>query len=161
MKDHSPDRITFKNALLYNQYIVERHKELMEDINTYNLAIQHDYVFGSERLDSILKHATQSLQDIQNMAPYRGDSSFREVSADIFKYYSGQFIQEGKMLISLKSKVDSGNADYDEVEAFNKLVKKIDLHSQPIQTRLEEIQLRFARKNNLTLSIENSNEQEH
>ena len=32
----SSHRITFGNAVLYNQYVVERHKELIEDVDIYN-----------------------------------------------------------------------------------------------------------------------------
>lgn len=151
MRSYTPHRITFGNALLYNQYIVERHKELIEDVDIFNLAIEHDYSFAAKTLDSVLIHSTQSLQDIEQMAPYKGDSSFREVSADIFKYYSGRFVEESKKVIELKAKVDSGKADYDEIKTLNDLAKKIDMHSQPLQKRLEEIQVRFARKNSLTL----------
>ena len=153
MKNHSSHRITFGNALLYNQYIVERHKELIEDVDIFNLAIEHDYSFAAKTLDSVLIHSIQSLEDIEQMEPYKGDSSFREVSADIIKYYSGTFIEESKKVIELKAKADSGKADYDEIKTLNNLAKKIDMHSQPLQKRLEEIQVRFARKNNLTLSV--------
>lgn len=163
IKSHLSHRITFGNAVLYNQYIVERHKELIEEVDMYNLAIEHDYSFATKMLDSILIHATQGLKDIQHMAPYKGDSSFREVSADIFKYYSVRFIKEGKRVIELKARVDSGKGDYDEIRTLNELAKKIDMHSQQLQSRLEEIQLRFARKNNFALSGKenNNNEQEH
>lgn len=158
---HSHERIVFANAILYNQYIVVRHKELIEDIDIYNLAIEHDYSFAAKMLDSILIHSTQSLQDIQHMAPYGGDSSFGEVSADLFKYYSGKFIQEGKKVIELKEKTDSGNADNDEIKTLNHLAKKIDMHTQPLQTRLEEVQIRFARRNNFTLSPKENDSEEH
>ena len=152
MKSHSSNGITFSNAILYNQYIVERHKELIEDVDIYNLAIEHDYNFATKTLDSILLHATQSLVDIRQMAPYKGDSSFREVSADLFEYYSGKFIEQSKMLVQLKEKLDSGKADYYETKILNELAKKIDTHSASLQIRVQEIQRRFARKNNFTLT---------
>ncbi len=152
MKSHSSNGITFSNAILYNQYIVERHKELIEDVDIYNLAIEHDYNFASKTLDSIVLHATQGLLDIRHMAPYKGDSAFREVSADLFKYYSGKFIEQAKILIQLKEKMDSDKAGYEEIKILNELAKKIDAHSASLQIRVQEIQRRFARKNNFTLS---------
>ncbi len=149
---HSDKRIVFANAILYNQYIVVRHKELFEDIDIFNLASEHDNSFASKTLDTILKHATQSLADIQKMAPYNNDSSFRETSADFFKYYGGKFVEDGKKLILIKSKMDSGKVQEADYSNYTSLAKKIKSQSEPIESRLEEIQLRFARKNNFTLS---------
>ena len=152
IKNRVPGQITFASPLSYNQFIVERHKELIADVDIYNLAMEHDYDFAMKTLDSILFHASQSLSDVNHMAPFKGDSSFREVSEDFFKYYSGQFIEEGKVLIDLKSKVDSGHANLNEVKIFSQLAKKIDAHADALQLRLQEIQRRFARKNNFALS---------
>ncbi len=157
MESRAPHGITFSSPLLYNQYIVDRHKTLVEDIDIYNLAMEHDYAFATKTLDSIFIHSTQSLQDIQQMAPFKGDSSFREVSADFFKYYSGNFIDMSKKLIHLKGKMDSGLASHDEIRTLNEMAKKIDEHSESLQMRAEEIQRRFARKNNFTLSVTETN----
>lgn len=159
---HSDKRIVFANAILYNQYIVVRHKELIGDIDIFNLASEHDYSFASKTLDTILKHSSQSLLDIQRMAPYKNDSSFRESSKDIFKYYSKKFVADNKKMIPIKLKIDSGKAMEADYDSFTELIKKIKKQSEPLQSRLEEIQSRFARKNNFTLSgKENNNEQVH
>ncbi|MEP7252682.1 MAG: hypothetical protein ABI683_09890 [Ginsengibacter sp.] len=152
IKDRGPGRITFASPLSYNQFIVDRHKELIADVDIYNLAMEHDYAVAMKTLDSILLHASQSLSDVSHMAPFKGDSSFREVSEDFFKYYSGQFIDEGKELIELKSKADSGRADYDEITTLVQLSKKVDAHANTLQLRLQEMQRRFASKNNFILS---------
>lgn len=157
METRLPHGITFSSALLYNQYIVDRHKALIEDIDIYNLAMEHDYAFATKTLDSIFIHSTQSLLDIQHMAPFKGDSSFREVTADFFKYYSGNFVDVNKRLIHLKAKMDSGLASHDEIRTLDEIAKKIDAHSESLQMRLEEIQKRFARKNNFTLSGRETN----
>ncbi len=47
---HSDKRTVFANAILYNQYIVVRHKKLIEDIDIFNLASEHDYSFASKIL---------------------------------------------------------------------------------------------------------------
>ncbi len=159
MENRSPHGITFRSALLYNQYIVDRHKALIEDIDIYNLAMEHDYAFATKTLDSIFIHSTQSLLDIQQMAPFKGDSSFREVSADFFKYYSGNFSDMSKRLIHFKAKMDSGLASPVEIRTLDEMAKKIDAHSESLQMRLEEIQKRFARKNNFTLSGRETNKQ--
>lgn len=145
-------RITFRDALMYNKFIVDRHKELIADIDIYNLAIEHDYPFALKTLDSILLHASKSVSDVDNMAAFRGDSSFREVSKDFFKYYAGQFIDEEKVLVGIKSKADSGFASTGEILTFSTLSKRIDAHATALQMRMQEMQRRFARKNNFTLS---------
>lgn len=152
MNSHAGKRIFFRDALLYNEYIVARQKELIGDIDVYNMASQHNYIFAIKTLDSILLHTSQSLLDIQNMAPYKNDSSFREVSADFFKYYADRFVKDNKKLILIKMKMDSGKAVSADYKDLQELDKKISSQSESVQARLEEIQGRFARRNNFQLS---------
>lgn len=142
----------FVSAGDYNEFIVIRQKELMKDLEIFKLASEHDYKFANKMLDTILKHATQSLLDIREMSPYKMDSSFREGATDLFNFYCKNFVPDCKKMILLKQKVDNGTATNTDYIAFDGYLKKIKRQSAPIETRLEEIQVRFARKNNILLT---------
>jgi hypothetical protein len=146
------DKIVSGSALNYNEFIVVRQKELMKDLEIFKLASEHDYKFASKMLDTILKHSTQSLLDIREMPPYKMDSSFREGATDLFNFYRKNFVPDCKKMILLKQKVDNSTATITEDIAFDEYLKKIKRQSGPIETRLEEIQVRFARKNNILLT---------
>lgn len=55
-------------------------------------------------------------------------------------------------MLSIKEKINTEKARDSDYAIFSGLVDKIKRQSEPIQTRLEEIQLRFARKNNFILT---------
>ncbi|MEO8414478.1 MAG: hypothetical protein ABI472_12500 [Ginsengibacter sp.] len=148
--DHS--KAIFTNAVSYNEFIITRQKELMEDLDMYNLASEHDYPLALKMLDTLSVHATQNLEDITILAPFNEDSAFRETAIDEFNFYDKTFVACSRKLIGIKMRIDSGTAVDADYDNYNAWLKKMKKQSAPIESRLEEIQKRFAKKNNMQLT---------
>jgi hypothetical protein len=150
-------RAVFTNAVSYNEYIISRQSELIDDADMVNLASQHDYPLALKMLDTLLVHSTQNLADLQMLAPFRGDSSFKETAIDLFNYYNNKFVPYSRKMLLIKLKIDSGTAMDSDYKVYDEYAAKIGRQSPPIEKRLVEMQARFARKNNFLLKKEVKN----
>jgi hypothetical protein len=148
--DHS--RIVFKNPVGYNQYIVTRQKELIEDVNMVNLSSEHNYPLAIKMLDTLLAHSTQNIEEIKLLSPFKNDSSFKEVAIDEFNFYNKIFVPYSIEMLKIKIKIDSGKATNTDYDNYNEYLKKIKRKSEPIESRLEEMQSKFAKKNNMIIT---------
>ena len=133
--DHS--KAVFTNAVTYNEY----------------LASEHDYPLALKMLDTLSVHAAQNIEDITLLAPFKNDSSFKEAAIDEFNFYNKTFVNYSREIIAIKMKIDSGTAINTDYNNYNACLKKMKRQSAPIESRLEEIQKRFAKKNNIELTV--------
>ncbi len=148
--DHS--RIIFKSAAGYNDYIITRQKGLMEDVDMVNLSSEHNYPLAMKMVDTLLAHSIQNLKEIKLLSPFKNNSSFKEVAIDEFNFYNKIFAPYSIKLLKIKIKIDSGIATSNDYRNYNEYLKKIRDKSAPIEARLEEMQLRFAKENNIIIT---------
>lgn len=148
--DHS--RIVFKSAAGYNDYIITRQKELIDDVNMVNLSGEHNYPLAIKMVDTLLAHSTQNLKEIKLLSPFKNNSSFKEVAIDEFNFYNKIFAPYSIKLLEIKIKIDSGIATSNDYRNYNEYLKKIQNKSAPIEARLEEMQSRFAKKYNIIIT---------
>ena len=140
--DHS--KVILSTALSYNEYIVTRQKELMEDVSMVNLSSEHDYTLALKMLDTLLKHSSDNLEDIEVLAPFKNDSVFKETAIDEFNFY--------RKMLSIKIKIDSETASDKDYANYNQYLKKIQDQSAAVESRLKEKQAKFARNNDILLT---------
>lgn len=131
----------------------------MEDVDMFYLSSEHDYPLTGKMIDTLSLHASNSISDLQVLAPYKNDSSFRETAIDVFNFYNTVFVPYARKMIYIKMKIDSGTASDSDYDNYNDYVRKIKQRSTPIESRLVEIQARFAKKNNFTLSSNKKTEE--
>jgi hypothetical protein len=124
----------------------------MEDVDMFYLSSEHDYPLAGKMLDTLSCHASVSMAELEVLAPYKNDSSFRETAIDVFNFYNTVFVPYARKMILIKMKIDSGTAEDSDYDNYHGYMRKIKERSAPVESRLVEIQARFAKKNNFTLS---------
>lgn len=144
--------VVFGDPVSYNEYITARQKELMDDVNMYFMASEHNYPLAVKMLDTLLLHSTQNLEDIRLLAPFKEDSSFKEIAIDLFSYYNKTFVPYSRNMMIIRMKIDSGTAVDSDYEIYNQYRGKIIRQLSPLEQRLVDIQARFAKKNNFRIT---------
>lgn len=147
--------VTYKTPLEYNEYIISRQMQLQKDITEYTAGAQISIEEADKGLDKMIRDASVSLKDIEEMPAYNGDSSFRNAAIVLFTFYKTDFSTDFKDMHQIKRKVEGGTGTDEDQQKLEKFSDVVSAKEGPLDARFKEAQTKFAKDNNLTI-IENT-----
>ena len=109
----------FETAQAYNDYIINRQKEIYTYIFKMSDGLKVDVATAEKVIDEALPVIDKVIEDVNAMPAFNGDTSFRNAAIKLFEFYRTTF-----------------NTSYRQVMAINKKGSKMTLADQ---TKLQKI----------------------
>lgn len=148
---------TYSSATEYNDYIVDRQMTLMKRVMSFSQMAQINLDSAANMLDGFVKETSTMVKEIKGMPPYKGDSTLRDASANLFGFYRKIFDNEYRDILQLRKEQDGTSVEIqDRIEA---LVKGIEDEEKGYDRSFQAAQKAFAAKNNMRI-IENPMQKE-
>jgi hypothetical protein len=144
------DGKVYKNAVEYNDYIINRQSVIMQDVIDFLKVSETNLDSARKMLNDYTVKIEKMAEEIKGMPPYKGDSVLRDAAVGSFEFYKKMFQNEYKQIIDIRL---SGNDQTEDAEAeMNRIVDKITVEEEKFDKAFHNAQSDFARKNNIRLS---------
>lgn len=144
--------VEFTSAIEYNDYIITRQKTVVSEISRYGNAAQVNADSAEIILDKTVEHIGNMLVEIKGMPAFNGDSSFRDAAIELFNFYKKSFSTDFKEMLNINRKVELDTFDESDIARFKQIEEDISKKENPLDAKLKEMQMQFAKKNNLKLT---------
>ena len=141
--------VVYKTAVDYNDYIVNRQNQVMQNIMDFVSVAENDLDSAELLLDKYVIEVGTMVRDLRGMPAFKGDTELRDASVDIFRFYQRIFNEDYRRIIHIRNgKLDLGDGAEAEVE---RIVEKIKAEERGKDERFHTAQTAFARKNDMQL----------
>lgn len=149
--------VTYKSAVQYNDYIVNRQTTLMRNIMDFVKVAESDLDSAEKMLDKYVTQTSTMITEIKGMPPFKGDSTLRDAAAGIFVFYKKIFDKDYRDILHLRSEQDGTSTEIED--RIQQIVKNVEEEEKGFDNRFQSAQKAFAKKNNMKL-IENDMQKE-
>ncbi|MES2772829.1 MAG: hypothetical protein V4722_01505 [Bacteroidota bacterium] len=140
--------VTYKNAVDYNDYIVQKQDNVIKLIEKFKTVSQGE----AQKTDAFLTDATQQVDkiitDVEGMPEWKGSSDMRDKALAMFKFYKTIFGDSYKRLVAISS---DGEVTTTEEKEQDDILKKMTDVGTPIEDAFLAAQKEYASKNNMKL----------
>jgi hypothetical protein len=150
--------IVYTSAVQYNDYIIDRQTKLSKEMVNFYGAIELSIDSADIILDRMQKQLEKSYTEISGMAPYKGDSVFREKGVQLFAFYKDEMIPTIREIINIRKKELTVSDEASTDPRMETLQAKIDNGEEKVVNDFLSVQKKFAKENRLKL--EETSEQE-
>ncbi len=141
--------VTYKSAVQYNDYIVGRQTKLMQHVLDFAKAAENDLDSAEKMLAKYSDETAKTVEEINGMPAYKGDTSLREAAARSFSFYKDVFQNDYTRIIQIRKKGDEMTNE--EIEEMQRIVGKITREEEGFDKSFHNAQKNFADKNNMKL----------
>ncbi len=142
--------VVYKTAVEYNNYIIDRQKILIKNVMDFVQVSQTDLDSADKILDKNVAEISVMINDMNGMPAYKGDSTLRNASINLFKFYKRVFGNEYKKLIEIRRY--GGDSTSNGVAEMNDIVQRITKEEANYDRIFHNTQKDFAEKNNMKLT---------
>ena len=149
--------VTYKTAVQYNDYIVNRQTTLIKFILDFSKMADSNLDSAGMMLKKYAMQAEQMINEVKGMPSYKGDSALRNAAAGSFIFYKKLFESDYVALLNLRKK-NSVMGSEDVAEA-NRIVDRIGKEEEILDKGFHNAQKAYAKKNKMKL-MDNKVQQE-
>jgi len=151
-------QVTFKNAVDYNDFIVNEQNKIGVVINDFMKACGKGKLKDMDtRHADVIKQIDASLVAINAMPAYKGNVGFRDAASELFEVYKSIAQREYRDIIALMNEgIDVGQ----NRARFNNVLFKIDEKSKPFSDKFLTEQIKFAETFKISLGANELEKQE-
>lgn len=142
--------ITYKSAVQYNDYIVNRQTTLIKNVMEFSKTADINIDSAEAKLKTYVKEAEVMIEELKGMPPYKGDSSLRDAAISSFQFYKKVFEKDYMDILQIRRK----GYDITEEDAANanSIIERISKEEEGYDKRFHEAQRNYADKNNMKLT---------
>lgn len=142
--------VTYKSAVQYNDYIVNRQTTLIKNVLDFSKVAENNLDSAESKLRAYVKEAEQMIEDLKGMPPYKGDSALRDAAIRSFSFYKRVFEKDYMDILNIKRK--GAEITEEDVAMANSIVDKIGKEEEGYDKSFHEAQQHYAEKNNMKLT---------
>lgn len=150
--------VTYKSPVEYNDYIISRQSQVMKNMVRLTELDATDVDSADRMLDKYVLETGKMITEIRGMPDYNGDTSLRNVAAELFVFYKTVFDKDYRDIIHLRS--DQEGTSGDTETAISEILKRLSAEEDRYDSRLQRVQENFAKRNNMKL-VENEKQKEY
>jgi hypothetical protein len=143
--------IVYTSAVQYNDYIIDRQTKLSKEMVNFYGAIELSIDSADQIMDKMQQQLEKSYTEISGMAPYKGDSTFREKGVRLFAFYKDEMIPTLREMISIRKKELTVSTEASTDPRMETLQAKIDDGEEKLVNDFLSVQKKFAKENKLRL----------
>lgn len=141
--------VRYKSPVEYNDYIVTKQAGVIKKVLNFSKVSQTNLDSAEAMLDGFIKDVDGLITDIKGMPPYKGDSSLRDASVSLFKFYKRTFDKEYRDIIHLRKEQDGTSVEIeDRIQA---LAKGVTEEEKELESKFKVAQKKFAESNNMRI----------
>lgn len=122
--------VVFKNALAYNDYIVMQQKRVQQMAVLLEEQSKSDLGKASQTLDSVIIITNQSIDSLQHMPEWKGNTSLRNNALQELRFYKKMFSEDYRKIIEIQK---DGKITPEEEALYSRMTSNID----SLQTRFD------------------------
>lgn len=141
--------VTYKSAVEYNDYIVNKQKALQKNTASIGEAADKNLDSADVILDNSVALIENMIADIEGMPPYKGDSSMRDAAIRSFKFYKKIFSQQYREIIEIRKQ--GGNQTEEGTAKMTAIVDDITKQEEGFDKAFHNAQKDFATLNHMKL----------
>lgn len=151
-------QVTFKNAVDYNDYIINEQNKIGVAINGFMKACGKGKLKDMDtRHADVIKQIDASIVAINAMPAYKGNVGFKNAASELFEVYKSIAQREYRDIIAL---MNEGIEVGDNRARFNNVLYKIDEKSKPFSDKFLTEQVKFAESFKISLGANELEKQE-
>ena len=140
--------VTFRTAIEYNDYIVEKQDTVIKLIDKFEMVADT----STNELNAFLADATLSVEkmiiDVEGMPEWKGNTEMRDKGVRMLEYYKSIFAVSYKRLIEITADGEISQAEEKDKED---VIKKMTDDGTLAEDAFFAAQKEFASKNNVRL----------
>ena len=136
--------VSYKTALQYNDYILNKQKDIVNLIMQYAQAGQNDLAKADVILDTAIATSNRYINDVEGMPAWKGDSTFRDTTLSLFRFYKNTFSGGYRYIIDMQR---DGTVSAAEEEKYKQIVADITDTEGRLDANMKRTQQAFADKN--------------
>ncbi len=143
--------VSYHSAVEYNDYIVERHTNLMKNVLEFR-NVEESKLDSAEAYLRHYAHETGTMiTEILGMPAYKGDSAFRDAAVRSFAFYKKVFENDYADVMRIRKKGKSNITPEDVTEA-NSILDNIREEEEDLDEAFRKAQENYAEKNHMQLT---------
>jgi hypothetical protein len=142
--------VTYKSAIDYNDYIINRQTSLMKKVLDYSKISNDDLDSAEAVLKQSAKDAEKMIDEIKGMPAYKGDSSLRDAAIKSFTFYKHVFGKDYMDILNIRKKGEE-NITEEDVAAVDKIVETISKEEEVLDKVFHKAQQDFADRHKMKL----------
>jgi hypothetical protein len=140
----------FENAVQYMDHISKANQVLTEKYLLYLSGMSHGK--SARKVEKRRQEVLQAISDtkfsIMGMPPYKGDRTLKDTTVAYLKILNSVFNEDYGKIVNME---EIAEQSYDLMEAYMLAQEKANEKLQQASERQNEMQKKFAEKNNITL----------
>lgn len=142
--------VTYKSAIQYNDYIVDRQTKLMKNVLEFGKVADISLDSAEAMLKKSAREAEKMIGELKGMPPYKGDSALRDAAVKSFAFYKRVFEEDYLNILNIRRKGADNFTDEDVAEA-NRIVEKISKEEEGFDAEFHRAQADYAKKHKMKL----------
>ena len=150
--------VTYKTAVEYNDYIVNRQTKMMKSVVEFGKVADISLDSAGLMLKQSVRDAEKMIAELKGMPPYKGDSALRDAAIASFSFYKKVFEKDYVDILNIRKKGQENITEEDVAEA-NRIVEKISKDEEVLDKAFQNAQKDYATKNKMKL-VNNSAQKE-
>lgn len=149
--------VTYDTPASYNDYIVNRQSTLMEYVMDFSRTAKIDIDSANNLLKDASRATARIIDEVKGMPVYNGDSTLRDEAVQSFTFYKKVFDDYYVQVLEFRRK--GADATQEDVDKIQGVIKTISDEGEGYDHDLKQAQERFAKKNNMRLSVTSTQKQ--
>ncbi len=142
--------VTYKSAVQYNDYIVSRQTNLMQNVLDFAKAADQDLDSAQKMLDRFVTETNTMIVEIKGMPAFKGDTTLRDAAVKSFGFYKNVFQNDYSRILTIRKK--GADMTMDDIDEMKKIVDKITRDEEGYDKAFHNAQRKFADMNHMKLS---------
>ena len=138
-------------AAAYSDSIIHQQENIIQYLMVLNKDIAMlDSVEIIHSYDELRTQTGESLQQVEDMEPFKGDNSLRSAALDLFQFYHDIFNNEYEEIIGILLKGQDSITEAD-LAVIDSVSTTIEVREKQFDEKFKQVHEDFAKKHNLIL----------
>jgi hypothetical protein len=146
-KEEASDKPSFPTAIDYNDYIINRQKDIYNYIFKMSDVAAKDPEAAEKVIDEAIPVIEKIIGEIKDMPPYKSDVSFRDAAVPLFEFYKATFDGAYREIIAINKKGDKKTKA--DAAKQQMLSDKLSKEEASLDIAMKSAQNAFAVSNNM------------
>jgi hypothetical protein len=144
-----PNGVAYKNAVEYNDYIVNRQTNLMKRVLEFGKAAQVNPDSAEALLAVYEKETDMMIANLKGMPPFKKDSALRDAAIRSFIFYKRVFREDYKQILLMRKRTDISIEEAEKETTA--IVEQLKEDEAGFDKAFQQAQRNFASTNNMKL----------
>lgn len=134
----------YKNAIQYNDFIVNKQTEVAKQIMQFAAESQTDLNTAEQTINQAVSKVSQTITAIEGMPDWKGNTALRDSALSLFRFYKTIFSDDYRRIIAMQK---DGTVSQEEKTEYYQITQKINSSEAKLDAGFKTAQKDFALQN--------------